>query len=475
MFRHRTRAPAAAVILSGQTCARRANRGMNHIALALVRSLGRRGVPVFRFHPDAMLHDLDSRYCKHVPCPNLYDDEAALVDALRQFARTVGRAPVLFAASDAAASFLARHEEALAGRYRVSTAPAACIAEIQDKGRLYQRAIQLGLAVPRTFTPADESEVAAAAGAVTYPAVIKPLTSHHWKTTRVAALVGHAKAVEVNSPEALLAVYRRVAPLAPRMMIQEIVPGDDERLLTFLGYFDREGRALAGCVRKKLRQSPPRFGYCCLTETVRDAEAMHAAIRLLSGLGYRGIGCVEFKRDPRDGQLKLIEVNTRAVRTTAVAGRAGIDLPYLAYLDMLGLPVRPCFHYRAGVRWIHLLDEVFAASALMRRGELSLEHWATLLRGPMVDAEWAWDDPLPFVGRTRGVLSRLAVVVARRRIIPPVRRGAVRLTTEMLTRGGQLGAILGRVWAARRKLRPGKQPAAAAALGSIGQQAVAAK
>jgi D-aspartate ligase len=28
-------------------------------------------------------------------------------------------------------------------------------------------------------------------------------------------------------------------------------------------------------------------------------------------IGYRGIAASEFKRDPRDGQIKLIEINPR--------------------------------------------------------------------------------------------------------------------------------------------------------------------
>lgn len=471
MFGRRGRAPAAAVVLSGQTGSGRAVKSINHIALAITRSLGRQGVPVFRFHPNGMLHDLESRYCKHVLCPNLYDEEAALVDCLLEFARSMGRAPVLFAASDGAASFISRHSGQLAGRYRLVVAPAACIEEIQDKGRLYRRAVEVGVAIPKTFEPASEAEAILASQSIDYPAVIKPLTSHHWKTAQVSPAVGGAKAVEVDSPQALLEVYRKVAPLAPRMMIQEIVQGEDERLLTFLGYFDREGRPLAGCVRKKLRQSPARFGYCCLTETVRDKEAMQQAVRLLSALGYRGIGCVEFKRDPRDGVLKLIEINTRAVRTTGMAIGAGVDLPFIAYCDMVGVPVKPCFHYRVGMRWVALMDEIFAARELMAGGELTFSQWLSAFRAPMVEAEWAWDDPLPFLDHTGRQVGRLLASATRRRVVPQLQRGLGWLGKEMPLQARRLSTSLRRLpgWVAARRAQgrkaaqpPVKEPAAAA-------------
>lgn len=404
----------AAVVLSGNLGPTGNLRTMNQIALAITRSLGRRGVPVYRFHPDRSLYDLESRYCTHVPCPNLYDDEDGLSASLGSFAAGLDARPVLFAASDGAADFISRNSDALEPLFAVSSPPSECVGAIQDKRRLYERAQQVGVAVPKTYFPADAGELASAARSIRYPAVLKPLTSHHWKGEAVVRAIGHVKAIEVADPEALTEAYERVAPLAPSLMVQEIIPGEDARLLTFLGCLGRDGRALAGCVRKKLRQSPPGFGYCCLTETVPDREVLDASLRLLSALGYRGIGCVEFKRDPRDGILKLIEINARAVRTTGAAVGAGVDLPYIAYQDAVGRPAPPCFKYKKGMRWIHLKDEMLAARELIHKGELTLWQWSGIFRGHLVFAEWARDDPRPFFLAWRPFVSRVLRRICRR-------------------------------------------------------------
>lgn len=94
---------APAVILSGNTAETSGRRSLNEAALALTRSLGRRGVPVMRFHPDRSLADLRSRYCTHVPCPNLYDAPSDLVNVLIDFAARSAGIPVLFPASDGSA------------------------------------------------------------------------------------------------------------------------------------------------------------------------------------------------------------------------------------------------------------------------------------------------------------------------------------------------------------------------------------
>jgi len=387
---------APAVVLSGNLGP--PSRSINEVALTLTRSLGRQGVRVFRFHPDRSLVDLNSRYCAHVACPNLYGDAAGLAASLVDFAEKRGERPVVFPASDGAARFLAQNEETLKSSCELACPTWSSIAEIQDKQRLLTRACDAGVPIPVTHFPKSAAELDTFAADLPYPVIIKPLMSHEWKRAEVVAAIGSVKAVVVTSPKELAEVYGKVAPLTSDLMVQEIVPGETERLLTFLGYVGRGGKTLAGCVRRKLRQFPPGFGYCCLTETVRDPEIMDLSVRLLEGLGFRGIGGVEFMRDARDGRPKLIEINARAVRTTGAAVGAGVDLPWIAYRDLTSAePVRPTFDYAVPFRWIHLRSEVRAAVALMRKRELRPLDWLRIFRGKTVMAVWAWDDLRPSV------------------------------------------------------------------------------
>jgi len=407
-----------AVILTADQGRRLGAKPAGEIPLALSRSLGRRGVPVFRFHPERSQLDLESRYCTHVPCPNLYHEEEALVTFLLDFARRHERRPVLFPALDGAVDFIARNEPRLRHAFALACASWECVQRIQDKQRLLEHAASVGIPIPDTCFPKSLEELERFAATLRYPAVVKPLTSDHWKRPEViAALGGGVKAVVVQDARELTAVYRKIAFLAPDVMVQEIVPGEIERQLTFLGYLGRGSKPLAGCVRKKLRQYPHGFGYCCLTETVRDPEIMELSVRLLGSLGYEGIVGVEFKRDPRTGQAKLIEINARAVRTTSTAIAAGVDLPWIAYQDLTSdTPVTPVFDYRVPVRWVHLRSEFHAAMSLIKRGELGFWQWIRIFRDPFVEAVWARDDPKPgLLNATLPAMDRLSRVVRPRR------------------------------------------------------------
>lgn len=388
-----------AVVLSGNLGKRGKVRTLNAIALALTKSLGRRGVPVYRFHPDRSLWDLRSRYCTYVPCPNLYDDPSGLVESLVAFSAKSGTRPVLFPSSDGAAQFIADHEAALKDHFIFTSPDAACISKTQHKRELIESAAAHGISVPKTHFPTKVSELAAIAQSVSYPLVVKPVYSPDWKRPEITSVFGQMKALKVFKPEELIEKCSKLISLNSVLMIQEIVHGPDENLITFLGYISRDGQLLAGCVRKKLRQYPPGFGYCSLTESVSDPEVFDLAVKLLQSLGYHGIGCVEFKRDPRDGKPKLIEINTRAVRTSMLAIAAGVDFPHIAYEDCVRPgTVKPALQGKVPVRWVHLLSELRAAGALILSGELSFTAW---LRGffgkQIVVAEFSWDDKLPAI------------------------------------------------------------------------------
>lgn len=386
-----------AVILSGNLGNTPGKKSMNEAALALTRSLGRHGVKVYRFHPDCSLFDLESRYCTHVPCPNLYDDPQGLAQQLVAFAREVGCKPVLFPASDGAAQFIADHEGLLAEAFALSSPNASCIARTQHKRELIEVAESLGVPVPATFFPSSVAQLRDIAGRVNYPLIVKPLYSPDWKRPAVTAVFGVMKALKVSSPAELVDKCSTLLTLGSTFMVQEIISGPDENLITFLGYAGRDGEILTGCVRKKLRQFPAGYGYCCATESTDDPEVFDLSMKLLRSLDYRGIGCAEFKRDPCDGLPKLIEINTRAVRTSMLAIGAGVDFPWVAYQDLTGIgPAEPSFDVKVPVRWVHLRDELWAAGGLILQRRLSFIDWAKGYIGkPLVTAEFSWDDARP--------------------------------------------------------------------------------
>ena len=65
-------------------------------------------------------------------------------------------------------------------------------------------------------------------------------------------------------------------------------------------------------------------------------EVVDQGLAYIRGLGFHGVSQVEFKRDPRDGVYKLMEINPRIWQWHGLAAKVGVDLPRIAYWDLLG-------------------------------------------------------------------------------------------------------------------------------------------
>src|SRR5262249_51854285 len=143
-----------------------------------------------------------------------------------------------------------------------------------------------------------------------------------------------AKAWRIDDEGQLLAKFDEASSLVDpgSLMIQELIPGNGESQLSYTALC-RDGLPIASLTAKRARQIPMDFGRAStFVETVEDPETSAAAARLLKALAYAGIVEVEFKRDPRDGKLKLLDINPRVWGWQSLCGAAGVDYPYLLWL-----------------------------------------------------------------------------------------------------------------------------------------------
>jgi predicted ATP-grasp superfamily ATP-dependent carboligase len=88
------------------------------------------------------------------------------------------------------------------------------------------------------------------------------------------------------------------------------------------------GRPVAEFSHQRLREKPPTGGVSVYCESIAlSDEAARASRALLNELAWRGVAMVEFKRDLRDGRLKLMEINARFWGSLQLAVDAGVDFP----------------------------------------------------------------------------------------------------------------------------------------------------
>lgn len=396
-----------AFVLTHESDPKRTIKSMSYIALAITRSLGRKGVAVVRIHPNRLDRSLSSKYCTKVEIsPDFYASEEDLLAFLLAMKDRYEGTRLLIPASDDCAYFVSRYHDALSSVFDVVAPKRQVMDAILDKKCQYERAQSLGIPIPETYFPSGIGEVRRlAVKLVNYPYVIKPLVAHAWRRASMKGVSRGKKGFAVQDATELVARYEMIAQGDKNVMIQEVIGGADDRLFTFLSYFSAQSKPVGYCIRKKLRQLPVDFGYCTMTVSCHDEVVERQSIRLLQGLGYHGISGVEWKLDPLTEQYKLIEVNPRAVNTTAIASACGVDLPYIAFRDKISGGETQSTEWVDGVKWMDLEQDIWAARELHKRGKLSLREWWQSLAGKKVDAIYASDDIRPFASYLLGLLT----------------------------------------------------------------------
>jgi predicted ATP-grasp superfamily ATP-dependent carboligase len=367
--------------------------GGEHPGLGIVRSLGRRGIPVCVIDDQHSVSQF-SRYATQVVRVKDLRDEGRTVDNVLEVGQRYGlKGWVLFPTRDETVAAFSRHRDRLAEFFRVTTPGWDTVRWAWDKKNTYDRAAELGIPVPRTFNPRTEDELADLYSRL--PMALKPAVKENF------FYATGAKAWRAETPDQLRDLFRRaIRQIAPEeILIQEIIPGDGQQQYSYCAFF-RDGQALSSLVARRIRQHPREFGRAATyVETFASSDAPELeelSLRFLKAIDYYGLVEVEFKRDPRDGKFKLLDVNARTWGFHSIGGPAGVDFPYLQYADQLGEPVERSVG-KAGVGWLRLITDIPTAAADLLSGHTNLGAYLQSLERTRVESVFSGDDLMPSI------------------------------------------------------------------------------
>jgi D-aspartate ligase len=303
---------------------------------------------------------------------------------------------VVLACSDEGLELIARHRAELVELgYRPMEADDEVLLAMLDKERTEALAREHGIPVPSALPLRDQTDVDAVSGELSYPCVLKPVHSHVFARHTKSG----AKVLAAHSPTELQAAFEQMSAIGVAMLVIEVVTGPDDEYVSYFSYLDEHGEPLLHFTKRKIRQYPNRFGVGTYHATTHDPEVADVGLRFLQAAGLRGLGNVEFKRDGRDGQLKLIECNARFTMSNEIIRIAGIDLALLSYNRLLGRPTPPVGSYQDDIRLWDPVNDIRAFLEYRRAGELSLGRWIGSLLHRQHFPRARVDDPLPAIFR----------------------------------------------------------------------------
>jgi len=146
-------------------------------------------------------------------------------------------------------------------------------------------------------------------------------------------------------------------------------------------------------------------------ELVKEPEVVQLGLDILTTLRFVGVVKIDFKKDVDRGRFYLLEINPRFSLWHYLGAECGVNLPRLAYADLVGAPSTPQFDYTTGIRWLSFGNDVRTfIRDYHRGGRLSWSAWLLSLRGKKVYDVFSWRDPYPSVA---GLLNYSKAILAK--------------------------------------------------------------
>ena len=403
--------------------------------LAILRSLGRRGVAVHVAPANLRAPALASRYVAavHAVPPWMAGgsrepgaDWLAAVEALLR----AERFDLVIPCNETSLLPLQRHRARLGALARLAVPDDAAIAVLFDKHATRELAQRLGIPVApgRLKLPGDSAEsLLAALGA---PVVVKP--RHSYRLDRLDR-------------------RGRVQLAADAAELARLLSGSDDGAYVLEGFFPGQGlgvsllacrgRVLQAFEHHRVREDGSGSYY--RVSAALTPALLAAAAALVAALDYTGLAMVEFRRDPgRTGTWVLLEVNARPWGSMPLPLGLGVDFPWRWYRLLTAGEESPAVGYRVGVYGRNLLPDLQAMLAEAHRrgaGRLaSLGQWLLELgrvaTGREIHDVLVHDDPRPALAefcQLAGEAARRGVMLLPGRAALGRRRARTRLRTAL--------------------------------------------
>ena len=326
-------------------------------ALAVIRSLGKRGIDIVAADSIRFNAGFLSKYCsRRFIYPSPLKDKIKFVESLLRFVKSENF-DLLIPITDLTMIPILERRDEFEDYVRVAAPLYKTAIKALDKARTIKIAEECGVPYPKTFLiEGGVKTLKDVASRLQYPVVIKPRMKVLWKKEQAVMLKVTPRNYAYNSKD-LMDKYTKIISQFNKFdishdffLIQEFAEGEGYGVELLMHNLEPK----AVFMHKRLREYPITGGASTLRMSVWNEKLANYAIILLRKMNWQGVAMVEFKVNSQNEDVKLMEVNGRFWGALQLALNAGVDFPYLLYRVMMEEDVVPCYNYKVGVmqRWL---------------------------------------------------------------------------------------------------------------------------
>jgi predicted ATP-grasp superfamily ATP-dependent carboligase len=392
-------------------------------ALAVIRSLGKRGIKVLAADTTRFNAGFLSKYCtQKVIYPSPIEDKEKFVRSLLRLVKNI-RLDLMIPITDFTMIPILERKEEFEQYVKVAAPPYEVAMKAYDKFQTISIAEKCGVPHPKTFLIDDVKTLREVASELNYPVVIKPRMKVFWNNRKAVMI----KVTPINyayNKEDLLFKYKslmgKLKGKVPSdfFLLQEYAKGIGVGVEVLM---DDSSDLIALFMHKRLREYPVTGGASTLRVSIWNRRLMEYSIKLLKEMRWQGVAMVEFKLNEENGDANLMEVNGRFWGSLPLAINAGVDFPYLLYKMIVEKDTFTVNGYKLGLteRWLIPGDLLWLLdSLLLSNGNPKFIALKKFLFSPFLpDDIISSDDFMPTIGASVNILHYLIEVFKKKRTI----------------------------------------------------------
>jgi predicted ATP-grasp superfamily ATP-dependent carboligase len=215
-----------------------------------------------------------------------------------------------------------------------------------------------------------------------FPALIKPNITCG---ARGLTLVNNLQEFETMYPKIKLqygecTLQEFIQPGGAQVEVQVLVGKNNELLFSSVIY--------------KYRWYPEKAGSSCCAVSVKNNEIVDICYNLMLSLGWQGFADFDTIEDPKDGKLKIMELNPRVPACVKAVIKSGMDWGNILVDESLDNPHKK-YDYVVGKKLRHIGFEVLWFFYSKNRFKTK-PNWFNFFCRNLYFQDFSWSDPLPF-------------------------------------------------------------------------------
>ncbi|MDC8001205.1 ATP-grasp domain-containing protein [Aequorivita todarodis] len=286
--------------------------GQSVQALIFAKQLAKAGYKVVLFCDSKLSYGYHTKYAhKKVLCPSTQKQTSIFHEFFLNYLENE-KLEVVLPMNDYSAKYLSEYKPILQDKVKFVIPDFSVFMKGYDKNQLMKVCAENGIPHPKTI---DISTLEKGAEPdFNFPALVKP--------NETTGARGFRK---VESFEELWKVYEPIFKEFGNCHLQELIPEGGMQYKVQLLIKDQIG--INSTVIEKHRYYPINGGSSCFNHTVVNDELVKICTEVLRILGWEGFADFDLIEDPRNGIIKIMEINPRAPACIKASVISGVDFP----------------------------------------------------------------------------------------------------------------------------------------------------